>query len=193
MFCRKGFRRIVGGARPLSTGYTVIEFIVALTLVAILVALAAPSLQQFIADNQLVSANNTIVSGLNLARSTAITTGDDTTICPSSDGVSCAEDTWDKGWIVFSDADGDGSADLGEILRVVTIESEVNNSGFGDSIVFQPDGTTSMGSDATIINCREQGSTGENCANVTINQFGLIEAEKHRTESDSPGGEEPTS
>lgn len=187
---QKGFCAHAGRSRLSSRGFTILELIVALALLAVAVGLAVPSLRQFSANNQLISANNTIVTGLNLARSTAITTGEDITICPSVDGATCAEDSWDDGWIVFNDANGDGNPASAEILRVVTIEGDVNNSGFGENIVFQADGTTDMGSNATITNCREQGTVGDNCAVVTINQFGMIESDKHSTTKDV---EEPTS
>jgi len=187
---QKGFCAHAGGLRLSSRGFTILEFIVALALLAVAVGLAVPSLRQFSANNQLVSANNSIVTGLNLARSTAITTGEDITICPSVNGTTCTEDSWNDGWIVFNDANGDGNAATAEILRVVTIESDVNNSGFGENIVFQADGTTDMGANATITNCREQGTVGENCANVTINQFGMIESDKQSTTKDVG---EPTS
>lgn len=190
MSYQKGFCAHAGRPRLPSQGFTILEFAVALVLLGVALALAVPSLRQFSANNQLVSANNSIVTGLNLARSTAITTGDDITICPSANGATCAEDSWDQGWIVFNDANGDGNAATAEILRVVAIESDVNNSGFGENIVFQADGTTELGANATITNCREQGTVGENCANVTINQFGLIESAKHNTRKDD---EEPTS
>ena len=180
-----------------SKGFTFLEFLVALAMLAATTWLAVPSLQQSLASNQLISANHSIVTGLNLARSTAITTGDDITICPSRDGATCAEDNWDNGWIVFNDANADGNAVADEIIRVVAIEGEVANSGFGENIVFQADGTTSLDASATINNCREQGASGENCANVEVNQFGLVESEKYQTTSEESGStppvDEPTS
>jgi type IV fimbrial biogenesis protein FimT len=184
---QKGFCAHVGRPRLLSQGFTILEFIVALALLATAVGLAVPSLREFTATNQLFSANNAIVTGLNLARSTAITTGDDITICPSADGATCADNSWDDGYIVFNDANGDGNAANAEIIRVIMIESDVNNSGFGENIVFQADGTTELGAKATITSCREQGTVGENCANVTINQFGMIESAKHSTRKDGGG------
>ena len=188
MNTQKGFCRSFPSRIPANNaGFTVLELLFALVLLAIAIGLAAPSLQQLSANNQLVSANNTIVTGLNLARSTAITSGDDVTICPSSDGASCADDNWENGWIIFQDADGDGSIDDGEIVRTVSIESEVNNSGFGDEIIFQSDGTTSMGANATITNCYEHGGYSETCMNVVVNQFGAIESAKKMPAPETEG------
>lgn len=182
-----GFCSVSGRSRRFSGGFTLIEFLVAMLLISIALGLAVPSLQRFTANNQVVSANNTIVTGLNMARSAAITTGNDITICPTVNGTSCAEDKWDSGWIIYNDLDSDDAPDAAEIVRVVTVESAVSNSGFGDSIVFQSDGTTELGSNATITNCYEFDEYSGTCMNVTISQFGLIESAKH-DESESGDG-----
>lgn len=187
MTTQKGFCRPLLHGVSTSGGFTILELLFSLVLLAVAIGLAAPSLQQLSANNQLVAANNSIVTGLNLARSAAITTGDDVTICPSTNGTSCADDEWESGWIIFQDADGDGDADADEIVRTVSIESAISNTGFGDEIVFQSDGTTSMGSNATITSCYEHSGYNESCMNVVVNQFGSIESTKQETESDSEG------
>jgi len=171
---RKGL--LSGRSRPASRGFTIVEFVISLVLVAITLSLAIPALQQFAANNQVIAANNTIVTGLNMARSAAITTGEDITICPSQNGSECAEDAWDNGWIVFNDENGNGDADEAEIIRVVTIESDLSASGFGESIVFESDGTTDMDANATITNCHSARSSS--CMQVMVNQFGVIESHK---------------
>lgn len=183
MFLSNGRCIPSGRVRPASQGYTLIEFLFTVVLLAIGLALAIPSMQRTVDNNQITAANNSIIAGLNLARSTAITTGDDISICPTKDGASCSKDNWDSGWIVFNDADGDDSADTAEIIRIVSIESDVQNSGFGDGIVFQADGTTDMNSAATITNCRAAGDGSDTCSSVVVNQFGLVETEKHVPES----------
>lgn len=164
------------------SGFTIIEFMVALALLAIAVGMAVPFLQRFTATNQLVAASNAIVTGLNLARGTAITTGEDITICPSKDGVNCGEDNWDAGWIVFNDRDSDGAADSDEIVRVVALEGDVDQSGFGDTIVFRPNGTTRLGSDATITSCSMAASDSGVCTDVRIKRFGSIGSERRPSE-----------
>ena len=171
---RKG--RQQGRPCPHSLGFTIVEFAVTLVIVAISLSIAIPALQRFSVNNQVISANNTIVTGLNMARSTAITTGDDITICPTLNGTTCAEDNWDNGWIIFNDEDNDGAVDSNEIVRVVSIESNLDNSGFGESIVFQSDGTTDMNSNATITNCHSDSNYSDSCMEVLINQFGVIES-----------------
>lgn len=166
-------------APAVTSGFTLVEFVVAVTLASIALTLALPALQQFLANNQIISTSNTIVSGLNMARSTAVTTGEDITICPSSDGSSCTKDDWESGWIIFQDLDGDSEADDDEIIRVVSIENDVDNSGFGENIVFQSDGTTTMDSSAVMTSCHESKAHEDVCMQVLVNRFGLISSKKY--------------
>lgn len=163
-------------ARSLHFGFTIVEFAVTLVLLAIGIALAIPSLQDLTANNQLTAANNSLVTGMNLARSTAITSGEDISICPSANAVACSDDSWESGWIVFNDVDGDAQADTDEVIRVVTLQGNLETSGFGESIEFRSDGTTSMGSDATITNCYADSSITSKCLNVVVSAFGMIQS-----------------
>ena len=89
-----------------SKGFTIIEILITIAVAAILLGVAVPSLQNFTANSQVAAASNSIVSGLNLARSTAVTLGERVAICHSSDESTCStvdamDKDWDKGWIVF--------------------------------------------------------------------------------------------
>ncbi len=153
-------------------------------MAAIALAYALPSLQQFSANNQIVATSNSIISGLNYARFLSITTGDEITICPTANGTACADDNWHLGWIVFADADGDSAADADEIVRVLAYESEVAGSGFGAPIVFESDGTTALGSNATITNCFAHSGITEKCIAVVVNAFGAIHSQETVTETE---------
>jgi type IV fimbrial biogenesis protein FimT len=64
---------------------------------------------------------NDFMTALNLARSEAVKRGRPVTVCRSTDGASCSGSgvNWETGWIVFTDANGDGVVDAGDgILRV---------------------------------------------------------------------------
>jgi len=170
----KGSHR--SGCRLATTaaGFSVVELLVTLVLIAISVSLALPSLQQFSANNQVQSASSSIVSGLNMARFNAITTGEETTICPSADGSSCSEDSWGDGWIVFTDEDGDGAADEVELVRIAEIEGNILASGFGEALVFESDGTTTRDNETVITSCYQHTAVSGKCVNITINPFGSI-------------------
>lgn len=63
--------------RPTQTGFTFIELMVAIAIVAILITAAVPSLQQIIRDSRVSSQANEIVALINLTRNQAIREGID--------------------------------------------------------------------------------------------------------------------
>jgi type IV fimbrial biogenesis protein FimT len=101
-----------------SQGMTLIELMVAITIVAILAAIAIPSFRRFTAENRTIAATNDLVTALNLARSEALRRSGNTVVCTSSDQANCSGSTsWADGWIVFSDRNRNDTVDAGELLQ----------------------------------------------------------------------------
>lgn len=92
-----------------SKGFTLIELLVSLSVLAIVVSIAAPSFKQQIKNNKSITLVDEFVSALNFARVEAVKRAHRVSLCPSADGISCAgNDDWSKGWIAFVDlADSD--------------------------------------------------------------------------------------
>ncbi len=97
-------------------GFTLIELMIAIALVAILLATAVPALDDFTNDARQTGAINDFVSAIHLARNTAITTNSRVVMCPSASGANCEVTTWDSGWIVFGDLNNNASVDVGETI-----------------------------------------------------------------------------
>lgn len=99
------------------SGFTLVELMIVLALVAILATIGVPSFTSFVINNRLTAQANELVSALNLARSEAIKRNRRVTVCRSNNGAGCGG-TWNDGWIVFVD---DGAAGLvdgtDELLR----------------------------------------------------------------------------
>jgi len=94
-------------------GFTLIELMITLAIVAILLTVGVPSLKTFMQGNQLIASTNELVSALHVARSEAIKLNLRVSVCESSDGANCtATGNWENGWIVFVDGNGTTPGDL---------------------------------------------------------------------------------
>jgi type IV fimbrial biogenesis protein FimT len=96
-----------GNFPALNRGFTLIELMVTVGILAILISVAIPSFSRLIASNRLSAATNELYGTLIQAKSKAINQGERATVCPSSNGTSCATVgtpiPWSDGWISFSD------------------------------------------------------------------------------------------
>jgi type IV fimbrial biogenesis protein FimT len=101
-------------------GFTLIELMVTISVAAILVALAAPGMAEFIARNRLSSQTNELIAEIAMARSESATRGARISLCISSNGTSCSGTDWAVGRLLFVDTNGNGSLDAGETILKVT-------------------------------------------------------------------------
>jgi len=94
-------------ALPLA-GFTLVELMIALALVGILLATAAPNWRAILATAELRDRSEALMRALSTARSEAIKRGMRVDLCPSADRLRCASSvTWEAGWLTFAN---DGNA-----------------------------------------------------------------------------------
>lgn len=101
------------------TGFTLIELMVTIAIVAIVLGIAIPSFSSTIASNRLTTSANELVTALNLARSEAVKRGASVTVRKVDDNSFTnlgASANWENGWDVFTDADSDGNYEAGDVL-----------------------------------------------------------------------------
>ena len=102
--------------RRRATGYTAIELLVAISVVAVLAALALPSYKSVIARYRVRTTVEDLKATLYFTRSEAFRRGGRVTLRKAS-AANCAapaDENWSCGWIVFSDDNGNGRLDQGE-------------------------------------------------------------------------------
>ena len=115
------------------SGFTLIELMVALAVVAILISVGLPKMSIFFKGNRMVTNANDLLAGLHIARSEAIKRNTRVSICKSTNAgdaePKCATgaEGWDEGWFVFVEGRDEGNAfgeytkaTDGAILRVNT-------------------------------------------------------------------------
>jgi type IV fimbrial biogenesis protein FimT len=119
--------------KRLPRGFTLLELMITIALVAIVLGLGVPSFIDFMRNSRLAGTANDLLADLNLARTEAIKRHVPVTLCASGDPLAaspaCAatDSTSFSGWIVFVDDpnaavstsdDGNAVVDTGEtVLR----------------------------------------------------------------------------
>ncbi|MBW8191886.1 GspH/FimT family pseudopilin [Neiella marina] len=127
-------------------GFTLLELLVTVAIVAITLLAGVPSLIDFIKSSRSSQQASYIASSLQMARLSAIDSGLVVTLCPTQNNLSSCTTSWDGPLMVFEDNDGDSSYDSGEtVLKVIdaapdTITRSFNN---GSVVSYQPEGHTS--------------------------------------------------
>lgn len=146
-----------------SCGYTLIELLGTITILSIVLALAIPSFSRLIQANRLSTAFNTLSSSLAYARAESIKRRQPIVVCKGTPGTACNHSrTWQQGWIVFSDLNGDKQWNDDEPLLWTeaalpdTLTLSWNGFPTRNYTIFYPNGTAS--SNGTFIFCDARGS-----------------------------------
>ena len=107
-----------------SAGFTLVELLTVITIVAILVALGMPSYRNVTDSNRISGEVNGLLGDMQYARSEAIKEGQTVTVCSSANPTAAAPTcsgatSWQSGWIVFSDPNSNQTVDANEpVLKV---------------------------------------------------------------------------
>ncbi|MEP5766306.1 MAG: GspH/FimT family pseudopilin [Halieaceae bacterium] len=98
----------IGRRSPVMRGYTLLELLVTMAIIAIIASLSGPSFMDMISRNRQSSALGSMFTMLSTARSEAVNLQTTVSACSSSDQTTCNTDNWESGWLVFVD-DGTGT------------------------------------------------------------------------------------
>jgi type IV fimbrial biogenesis protein FimT len=129
-------------------GFTLVELVVALAILAIGVSFALPQLNSFVRRAQITSATNDLLAAIQTARAEAIKRSAPVAICSSTNGITCGStaNVWETGFIVFVDnvtPNGTRQAP-GEVLISSTSAFPagltIQSTGSGGRVRFAPNG-----------------------------------------------------
>ena len=165
-----------------NSGFTLLELIIVMALVAVVMTFAIPAMQTFTQNDRLTSNINLFIGHLAYARSEAVTRSQQIVVCASNDGVSCSGG-WTDGWIIFVDADADNAFTVGEeVIRAqqgLGVDNTISTTGIGTQIIYDNRGFVTAASVGSLQLC--DGRSGDYGKTVRITNTGRARLEKDTT------------
>ena len=137
--------------RTIPRGFTTLEILVTLAVIALLAGLAAPSMISFVRTNKMATAARQLDADMVMARREAIKRNTRVLVCPKgSTAGKCGTATttaWTSGWLVCYDADSDNDCDdtsssnPNPIRQHAALDSSLTLTGPASVLRFNANGT----------------------------------------------------
>jgi len=129
-------------------GFTIYELLITMLMIGIIVTIGVPGMSSFMQNSRISGTANDLHSSFQLARSEAARSKNNITICASANSMDAAAacgGTFDDGWIIFIDLNGDldrGGAGENVIRAHPPLDNQLNvttNAG-ANYVSFAPSG-----------------------------------------------------
>lgn len=175
--------------RHRSAGFTLIELVTTVAVLAICTGVALPSFASLLEYQRSSAAITSLMAHMSLARMAAVSRNRRAVLCPSTDGMTCSSSLdWSAGWMLFVDDDGNRVPDIREdILRVdlqpTSRHLRVVSSSGRQQLRYLPDGR-SAGSNLTLSICSRSGAL---LGQVIVNNMGRPRSERPKAPTACPG------
>ena len=151
-------------------GVTLLELMVALSVLGVLLAVGVPAYTNITRENQIAAQSNNLLQSFTLARSEALKRGLRVSVCPikNDDTSTCLAATdWATGWMVFEDDFGNaGVFDPGDrLLQIFAPAPGVVITTAAASVVYLP---TAAAQAAASFDVSKSGCTGTQKRAVSV-------------------------
>lgn len=161
-------------------GYSLIELMAVLAIIAIMLGFAVPSFQEFVVNYRTSVQTNDLLADLAIARTEAVKYSRPTV-------VRSAGGDWSDGWVVGTDLDRDGDIADEEIVKSqgraqdgFTIMAGLEGGAAADEITFSPTGAVVLPAGNTPVEfavCRPDGDVGRS-RGISLARSGRAESRK---------------
>lgn len=148
------------------SGFTLIELMVAVAVVAILLGLALPSFQGSMRSSRVTTTTNELLASLSLARTEAIRGLGPAGVCPSANGDDCNSADWAVGWIVWRE-DRAAGGPVRTVVRYIQPKQRTAVTGPGAGIQFTTQGRSQGGAEALGVRPTDAAAP-ERCVRVSV-------------------------
>jgi type IV fimbrial biogenesis protein FimT len=158
-----------------SRGFSLMELMVGITVLGVLLGLAVPTFRQFSQNNSVTAAQNDLVTSFSFARSEALRRNRPVSVCASTDGAACGDETvWKTGWMAFTDRGIAGTVDSDDVVLQVWQSPNSNlafNAGTSTFVQYLP---TGMSASAVTMDVSYSGCKGLHKRHVEVLATGSV-------------------
>lgn len=175
-------------------GFTLIEMLIVIVILALFTSIGVPSFQNTIRENRLATQANSLVASFHLARSEAIKRRLPVVICRTANGTTCVTDgagTWETGWLIFVDDNLDATADatdndglfnsteqlLRHVSAIQTTTLRSASAVVADSVRFRNNGLLANAGDSFFL-CDTKTADTKEARDININVTGRVTTKK---------------
>lgn len=166
-----------------SRGFTLLELMTAITVLAILTAIGVPAFGSLMRNGAIASEANNLVSAMNVARSEAMKRGVRVSLCPApAKATECTKTSdWSGGILVFEDDWGAAGAlnpndkpiqHFAAAADAVTITGSAPISSDAEFVVFMP--SAALSGSARTFNVTKTGCTQNQRRQIVVAMTGRI-------------------
>ncbi len=124
-------------------GFSLIELLVVVAMIAVVSAIATPSLQSFLISSDIRSVVNDWTFALQRTKSEAIKQNRQVTLCPSASGTSCTATTaYEVGWIIKTGTTASVAGDriIADYMPLNRLTITSNKGNAAAAITYLPNG-----------------------------------------------------
>lgn len=159
-------------------GFTLVELLVVIALIALMAAIGVPSMQRFMQHNRVVATTNDWLTAVMQTRVEALKVRQRVVLCASSDPEAApdCDGNWEQGWVIFADTNRDNTVDAGE--TIIDVHGPMNGGVVvrdnlaSNLVAFNGDGFPSGLGTGTFRVCGDNNANSSLATEIAINSTG---------------------